>query len=116
MLIIAGDITVAAAIRAEMLDAMAPLMASTRLEDGCIAYVMAADPVAPDRVIVLEVWRSTTDLLAHMATETFAATNTLTSRFKPRGARLVKYRVDRSAPLFDSDGRASFHFDGTEPT
>jgi quinol monooxygenase YgiN len=111
MLVIAGDITVGADVRASLLEAVAPHVAATRDEDGCIAYSLSADPVVAERVIVLEVWASTEQLAAHLTGPVIAALGAAIGPFRPTGSTLVKYRVDASAPLYGPDGVPSLDFD-----
>lgn len=40
---------------------------ASRAEQGCIEYVMAADPLDPGRVVLFERWESQADLDAHLA-------------------------------------------------
>ena len=42
-------------------------MRRSRAEDGCVAYVFAADPLEPGRVILFEQWESEEALAAHAA-------------------------------------------------
>ncbi|MCU1344690.1 MAG: hypothetical protein JWL70_956 [Acidimicrobiia bacterium] len=111
MLVIAGDITIAADARAEMLEAVAPHLAATRAEPGCITYSLSADPVDADRVIVLEVWASKEQLAAHLTGPVITAMGAAIGPFRPKGSNLVKYRVDASAPLYGADGIPSLEFD-----
>jgi quinol monooxygenase YgiN len=111
MLVIAGHISVAAEVRSTMLDAVAPLVAKTRQEDGCVGYSLSADPVVPEHVVVLEIWASKDAVTTHMQTPTFAELGAITASFKPTGASLNKYRVDASAPLYGAGGAPSFDFD-----
>ena len=40
---------------------------NVRAEQGCIEYVIAADPVEPGRAVLFERWASQADLDAHLA-------------------------------------------------
>lgn len=111
MLVVAGDITVAADVRAQMLQAIAPHVADTRQEDGCVMYSLSADAVDADRVVVFEVWESTEHLATHMAGTTIAALGAAMAPFTPTGSSLMKYRVDAQAPLYGADGEPSLEFD-----
>ena len=42
-------------------------MRTSRAEDGCVAYVFAADPLEPGRVVLFEEWASEEALAAHAA-------------------------------------------------
>jgi quinol monooxygenase YgiN len=42
-------------------------MTRSRAEQGCIEYVIAADPVDPGRAVLFERWESQADLDAHAA-------------------------------------------------
>ncbi len=39
-------------------------MAAARNTHGCLDFVVAADPIEPDRVNVYEAWQSESDLIA----------------------------------------------------
>ena len=48
------------------------LMAETRTQNGCRAYVWSADPAVPGRVYVYENWETEADLAAHLAGHYYA--------------------------------------------
>lgn len=52
-------------VRQALLDLVAP----TRAEDGCLAYVLGESAVAPGTFVTTEQWRDRADLDAHMETE-----------------------------------------------
>ena len=41
-------------------------MNKSRAEKGCLEYVMAADPVEPDRIVLSERWETSDDLNEHV--------------------------------------------------
>ena len=47
-------------------------MRLSRAEDGCLEYVMAADPLEATRVVLFERWESQAALDAHLATQRLA--------------------------------------------
>ena len=67
MLIVAGHFVVDPADREAFVAGRAEAMVATRTEDGCLEYVMAADPVDPTRVILFERWADQAAFDAHMA-------------------------------------------------
>jgi quinol monooxygenase YgiN len=67
MVIVQGSFRVAAADRDAFLAQGVEGMVASRAEAGCIEYVMAADPVEADRVVLSERWASADALDAHLA-------------------------------------------------
>ena len=66
MLVIAGTITLDPGRTDEMLAAIVPLMEATQAEDGCIDYVLSADPKELGTIRIFEKWESDEALGAHM--------------------------------------------------
>ncbi len=67
MVIVQGTFRVAPGDREAFIAQSVAGMVRSRAEEGCIEYVMAADPVEPDRVVLSERWASKADLDAHLA-------------------------------------------------
>ena len=51
----------------DLVAAQADAIGRSRAEQGCIEYVIAADPVDPGRAVLFERWASQADLDAHLA-------------------------------------------------
>jgi quinol monooxygenase YgiN len=66
MVIVQGIFRIAPGDRDTFLSQSVATMVASRAERGCIEYVMAADPVEADRVVLSERWASTEDLDAHL--------------------------------------------------
>lgn len=66
MLIVAGHFVVDPADREAFVAGRVEAMVATRTEGGCLEYVIAADPVDPDRVILFERWADQAAFDAHM--------------------------------------------------
>ncbi|HAZ18453.1 MAG TPA: hypothetical protein DCY78_00565 [Acidimicrobiaceae bacterium] len=66
MLVIAGTINLDPDHLNEMLAAIVPLMEATQAEEGCIDYVLSADPKEPGTIRIFEKWASDEALGAHM--------------------------------------------------
>ncbi len=66
MVIVQGVFRVAPGDRDAFLAQSVAGMVASRAEQGCVEYVMAADPVEADRVVLSERWASTEDLNAHL--------------------------------------------------
>ena len=64
MLIVSGKIHVRSGERDNFLAASADSISQARRAPGCRDFVVAADPVEPDRVNVYEEWDSEEELLA----------------------------------------------------
>ncbi len=67
MLIVAGAFVVAPDEREEFLAQRHDAMTATRSEDGCLEYVLSADPVDPSRVVLFERWADQASFDAHLA-------------------------------------------------
>ena len=65
--LVTGTFELAPEDRDAFLAGRADGMRRSRAEDGCIAYVFAADPLEPGRVILFEEWESEEALGAHAA-------------------------------------------------
>jgi len=66
MVIVQGTFRVAPGDRDAFLAQSVAGMVASRAEQGCIEYVMAADPVDADRVVLSERWASMQDLDEHL--------------------------------------------------
>ncbi len=64
--ILQGVFVVDPSERDRFLDASLEGMRSSRAEDGCLEYVMAADPLDPGRVVLSERWSSMDHLQKHL--------------------------------------------------
>lgn len=67
MLIVAGHFDVDPGDQEAFVASKVEAMKATRTEDGCLEYVMSADPVDPSRVILFERWADQAAFDAHMA-------------------------------------------------
>lgn len=67
MLIVAGHFVVAAEDQAAFVAGRVEAMKHTRKENGCLEYVMSADPVDPTRVMLFERWADQAAFDGHMA-------------------------------------------------
>jgi quinol monooxygenase YgiN len=65
VIIIAGNLRVAAADRDAYLAAVAGVAVSARQAPGCLDFVQTADPIDPERINIYERWESDEDLLAY---------------------------------------------------
>ncbi len=92
------------------LAAASDLMAETRSQAGCRAYVWSADPTTPGRVYVYENWERQEDLAAHLAGPYYSQMLGLLSQYDMLATDILKYRIDHAEPVYDPDGvpRADF--------
>jgi quinol monooxygenase YgiN len=78
-------------------------MSGSRAEKGCLEYVMAADPVEPDRVVLSERWESKEDLDEHLramtARRTEAAGGGDPAAVQPTSREIMMYEVGSAQPL-----------------
>jgi quinol monooxygenase YgiN len=110
VILIAGTVDVDPDRRDEALEAGKPHMEATRAWPGCLDYVWSADRLVPGRIYVFERWRSQEDLASHFAGPHYLAMRNTIASHGLRGADVLKYRIDRSEPVYDPSGtpRADF--------
>ena len=65
MIIIAGSISINPERVDTILEGIVPLMQATSSEEGCIDYVLSADPVEIGKIRIFEKWASEEALAAH---------------------------------------------------
>jgi quinol monooxygenase YgiN len=70
----------------------AEVMRRSRAEQGCIEYVIAADPLEPGRAVLFERWASQADLDAHLAATSSAPSSDPPS-VAPTAVSIVVYDV-----------------------
>ncbi|MFC7613699.1 putative quinol monooxygenase [Actinokineospora soli] len=63
-MIVAGSLRIAPGRRDEFVAASSPAVVQARATPGCLDFVVAADPVDPDRAVVFERWDSVDALKA----------------------------------------------------
>ena len=66
MIVVQGVFQVRAADREQYLADSAETQRISRAEPGCLEYVLAADPLDTERVVLSERWSSRADLDAHI--------------------------------------------------
>ena len=86
------------------------LMADTRSQRGCRAYVWSSDPTTPGRVYVYENWETEADLAAHLAGHYYTDMLMLLGKYEIRGTDVLKYRIDHAEPVYDDEGRPRADF------
>ncbi len=72
-------------------------MRSSRQEEGCLEYVIAADPLDPERVILSERWDSMDHLQVHLAQQRNAPRGA--DKPVPRSVEITLFEVATSRPL-----------------
>jgi quinol monooxygenase YgiN len=73
-------------------------MQSSRQEDGCLEYVMAGDPLDPERVVLSERWESMDHLQQHLSQQRSTPPGG-EARPVPRSAEITLFEVASSRPL-----------------
>ena len=73
MILIAGTISLDSDNVDEALAAIVPLMQATQAEEGCIDYVLSADPLTSGCIRIFEKWESDDALEVHMKAPHMAA-------------------------------------------
>jgi quinol monooxygenase YgiN len=97
IVIVQGVFTVDPDERERFVEASIGGMRSSRAEDGCLEYVMAADPLDPERVILSERWESMDHLTQHLAQQRSGSAGH--ERPAPRDVQITLFEVASSRPL-----------------
>jgi quinol monooxygenase YgiN len=84
--------------RDRFVEARIEAMRSSRQEDGCLEYVIAADPLDPERVVLSERWESSDHLQNHLAHQRNATPGVDTGPV-PRNVEITVFEVASSRPL-----------------
>ncbi|MGA5303912.1 putative quinol monooxygenase [Nucisporomicrobium flavum] len=95
MLIVAGTGYVDPDRREALLGGLASAVRQVRTAPGCLDYVVAADPIEPDRVNIYERWESDAHLTAHLA----GIGQTAPPMPDVRSVDIVRYDVSGFRPL-----------------
>lgn len=89
----------------------APIQQATRDDEaGCHAYCFAADPCAPTRIQVYELWEDEASLAAHFVHPNYAAMRDLLVGLRPTGSWNRMYLTERDEPVYAADGTARSRF------
>ena len=98
--------------RDEAVAASVKFQKATRDEEpGCIVYCFAADPVEPDLIQVYELWEDEATLAAHFDHPNYHGMRDLLGQFGLKSAVSRKLRVDKTAPVYGPDFKATATFD-----
>jgi len=98
IVIVQGEFAVDPKERDRFVEASVEGMRSSREEDGCLEYVMAADPLDPGRVVLSERWESMEHLQQHLAQQQNAPRRA-DSRPVPSSVEITLFEVATSRPL-----------------
>ena len=99
MVIVQGVFEVEPSERDQFLDARIDRIRSSRREDGCLEYVVAADPLDPGRVIISERWESMDHLQRHFDGLTQQADAGRAARPEPISTQITLYEIAASRKL-----------------
>jgi quinol monooxygenase YgiN len=99
MVIVQGVFSVDPNERDRFVEASIEGMRSSRQEEGCLEYVMAADPLDPERAVLSERWESMGHLEQHLAQQRNAPRGA-EPRPVPRSVEITLFEVATSRPLF----------------
>lgn len=91
---------------AEIIRGGAEHIASSREEDGCVAYNWAIDPLEPGKIHVYEEWDSEEALLHHFEHDSYAAMRDHLGQYELTGFGVQLYRVSEVEPVYDENGVA----------
>ena len=109
--LIAAQIYVEAAGRAQALSSAQPWIDGALAQPGCLHYDWSADLNDLTRINVFEEWASEAALASHFAGAQYAGMRDHIGQFGITGAVSAKYRVDAEGPVYNGQGVASEAFD-----
>lgn len=93
MIILGGTIRIAEGKQEAALEALAPLIAGTRAEEGCIEYSFAFDVLDARTLRIFEVFRDEPALAAHRASSHMATWRTVAPSLGVSDRDLWQYAV-----------------------
>lgn len=96
----AGD----AELCAEIIRSGAEHIASSREEEGCVAYNWAVDPLDPGLMQVYEEWESEEALLSHFRDRSYAAMRGHLEKYEMTDFGVLLYSVAGVEGVYDDDG------------
>ena len=80
-------------------------IASSRAEEGCVAYNWAVDPLEPGKIHVYEEWESEEALLHHFRHASYGAMRTYLDQWELTGFGVLIYSVKGVEAVYGDDGR-----------
>lgn len=95
--IVQGVFSVDPSERDRFVEASVEGMRASRQEEGCLEYVMAADPLDPERVVLSERWESMDHLQQHLARQRDGARSV--DRPAPGDVEITLFEVASSRAL-----------------
>ena len=98
IVIVQGVFSLEAEERDRFVEASTEGMRSSRKEEGCLEYVVAADPLDQERAILSERWESMEHLNRHLAQQRQGASDA-GNRPAPRSIEITLFEVASSRPL-----------------
>jgi quinol monooxygenase YgiN len=98
MVIVQGVFSVDPVDRDRFVESRLEGMRTSRQEEGCLEYVIAADPLDPARAVLSERWQSMDHLQQHLARQQ-GADRSAGAQPVPRDVEITLYEVATSRPL-----------------
>ncbi len=90
----------------------APIQQATRDDEpGCLVYCFAGDPCQDDKIQVYELWESEAALAAHFEHPNYHEMRAMLGQGGLVSAVSRKHRIDKTAPVYDANRKASASFD-----
>jgi quinol monooxygenase YgiN len=99
MIVVAGTISIDPAKRDAAMHVAQEMMAETRKEPGCVAYVMSGDFDDPGCIRLFEEWESDQAIAVHMKTPHMKKFQSQIPTLGFRGMKLDRYEIAKKAPL-----------------
>lgn len=109
-IIVAGVLEFDPDVVDEALTTAKPHIDGAYTEKGCVHYAWTKDLLNPGRVYVFEEWDTQDDLAVHLADHWYTDMGAHLRQFGLKSAEVKKYRVDKSEPVYDPEGKPRADF------
>lgn len=94
MIIVSGQVTIAAGEFEKAKPALMDMITETRKEPGCLDYVLVQDPVDANVIRIFERWENELALQAHFGSPHMSAFNAALGAVKLQGADVWAYEAE----------------------
>jgi quinol monooxygenase YgiN len=99
MIVVSGTISFDPAKKDVAIRVAQEMMAETRKEKGCVAYVMSGDFDDPGCIRLFEEWESQDAIDVHMRTPHMKKFTSQIPQLGFRGMKLDRYEISKKSPL-----------------
>ena len=87
-----------------------PLIEGALAQEGCLDYDWCPNPLTPGRIRVFERWTDEASLAHHFNNHWYRDMRAALAKCGPRGADVLKYKIELAEPVYDETGTARADF------